>query len=82
MRRGSFLRLLKSTVSVDDYVVLKVDIDHGPELQIVESIAHIPELSELVDELYFEYHFKFSDVPNHPWDTKPNRQYGGDLPEK
>jgi hypothetical protein len=46
----------------------------------VESIAHIPELSELVDEMYFEYHFNFSDVPNHPWDSKP-KQYGGDLPE-
>ena len=26
-RRGSFLRLLKSAVTVDDYVVVKVDID-------------------------------------------------------
>lgn len=57
--RGSFLRLLKSAVTVDDYVVVKVDIEGGPELNIVESIAHIPELSELVDELYFEYHFRF-----------------------
>ena len=79
-RRGSFLRLLKSAVTVDDYVVVKVDIEGGPELKIVESIAHIPELSELVDEMYFEYHFNFSDVPNHPWDSKP-KQYGGDLPE-
>ncbi|CAL1129397.1 unnamed protein product [Cladocopium goreaui] len=59
--RGSFLRLLKSAVTVDDYVVVKVDIEGGPELNIVESIAHIPELSELVDELYFEYHFRFWD---------------------
>ena len=58
--------------------VVKVDIEGGPELKIVESIAHIPELSELVDEMYFEYHFNFSDVPNHPWDSKP-KQYGGDL---
>ena len=49
------MRLLKSAVTVDDYVVVKVDIEGGPELNIVESIAHIPELSELVDELYFEY---------------------------
>lgn len=71
--RGSFLRFLKSAVTVDDYVVVKVDIEGGPELTIVESIAHIPELSELVDELYFEYHFKFTDVP-HPWG---NGSFGG-----
>lgn len=54
--RGSFLRMLKTAVTVDDYVVVKVDIDslgtlEGIELAIVESIAHLPELSELVDEL-------------------------------
>ena len=56
LRRGSFLRMLKTAVTVDDYVVVKVDIDslgtlEGIELAIVESIAHLPELSELVDEL-------------------------------
>ena len=55
-RRGSFLRMLKTVATVDDYVVVKVDIDslgvgEGPELAIVESIAHLPELSQLVDEL-------------------------------
>ena len=61
---GSFLHMLPSTVTVDDYVVVKVDIDSlgahgGPELAIVEAIAHLPELSQLVDELYFEYHYWF-----------------------
>lgn len=60
---------------MDDYVVVKVDIEGGPELNIVESIAHIPELSQLVDELYFEYHFRFWEVP-HPWG---NTSFGGDL---
>ena len=74
-RRGSFLRLLKSAVTVDDYVVVKVDIEGGPELNIVESIAHIPELSELVDELYFENHFRFWEMAKY-WG---GGNWGGDL---
>ena len=58
-RRGSFLRMLKEVVSPEDYVVVKVDIDslgvgNGPELAIVESIAHLPEISQLIDELCLE----------------------------
>lgn len=58
-KRGSFLRFLQASASVDDFVVVKVDIDGGPELEIVQTIAHRPELAQLVDELYFEYHFEF-----------------------
>ena len=54
-RHGSFLRLLLATASVEDFVVVKVDIDGGPELAIVEAIAERPELARLVDELYFEF---------------------------
>ena len=57
--KGSFLRLLQATAMPDDFVVVKVDIDGGPELEIVEAIAQRPELAELVDELFFEYHFHF-----------------------
>ena len=54
-RHGSLLRLLLATASVEDFVVVKVDIDGGPELAIVEAIAERPELARLVDELYFEF---------------------------
>ena len=57
--RGSFLRLLLASASVKDFVVVKVDIDGGPELEILETIAQRPELFQLVDEIYFEYHFEF-----------------------
>lgn len=53
------MRFLLASASVNDFVVVKVDIDGGPELEIVEAIARRPELYELVDELYFEYHFEF-----------------------
>ena len=45
-----------------DFVAIKVDIDHGPEIEIVRSIARTPALASLVDELFFEYHFDFDKV--------------------
>ena len=40
------------------FVAIKVDIDHGTlERGLVETIARTPELSRLVDEILFEYHF-------------------------
>ena len=39
------------------------------ELPIVRDIASKPELYELVDELYFEYHFWFDDL-NFGWDSQ------------
>lgn len=50
--------------SADDYVVVKLDIDHpSTELAIVDVIL---ELSHLVDELFFEYHFWFDNL-NFGW---------------
>mmetsp|Transcript_35244 Transcript_35244/g.82194 ORF Transcript_35244/g.82194 Transcript_35244/m.82194 type:complete len:388 (+) Transcript_35244:29-1192(+) len=60
--KGSFLRLLMESAKPSDFVVVKVDIDHGPELEIVEALAERPELAQLVDELYFEYHFDFPEL--------------------
>jgi len=50
--------------------VLKLDIDGGPEMQIVHAIANCPELAELVDEIFFEYHFYF-DGENFGWGEDP-----------
>ena len=47
-----------------DFVVLMVDIDHGPEMKIVEAIAARPVWSTLVDEMFFEYHYV---VPGNRW---------------
>ena len=56
---SSFLRHLRQTARPEDYVVVKLDIDGGPEQQIVQAIARIPELRGLVDELFFEWHYHF-----------------------
>ena len=59
-RPNSFIQFLKATVTKEDFVVVKVDIDTpAVELTIVEAIAARPELSSLVDEIFFEYHFYF-----------------------
>ena len=48
---GSFLRMLPQAVSEDDFVVIKIDIDGGPELEIAHALAARPELTKLVDEI-------------------------------
>ena len=54
---NSFLHLLKNFVTPEDFVVIKVDIDTpGAEVPIVKAIAEYPSLSNLVDEIFFEYH--------------------------
>ena len=56
-------RTLRSTARPDDFVVMKVDIDSPAlEKRLVSTLASTPELVELVDELYFEYHLH---VPDH-----------------
>lgn len=62
------LEVLRTVTKPEDFVVLKVDIDGGPELELVQRIAADPELYTRVDELYFEYHFYFDGL-NFGWQT-------------
>ena len=56
------LRILKGIVEKDDFVVFKLDIDNEVvELAFIEQIMNDKELSDLIDELYFEHH-----VSGHP----------------
>ena len=55
----SFLRTLREVARPADFVVVKLDIDGGPERQIATALAEIPELLELVDEFFFEWHYHF-----------------------
>jgi hypothetical protein len=64
---ASFLNKLRATARPEDFVVLKVDVDGGPELPIVEEIAARPELAALVDEIFFEYHFWFDGIVGPGW---------------
>jgi hypothetical protein len=56
--QASFSENLKATAAPEDWVGVKVDIDYVPvEHPIVKDMKNKPELTRLVDELYFEYHF-------------------------
>ena len=57
---GSFLRMLETTVSADDFVVVKLDID-APHVEhvVMQTLASNHKLADLIDELYVEYHFYF-----------------------
>jgi hypothetical protein len=71
--QGDFFNTLLTTASPSDFVVVKLDIEGqsgGPEVAIAETIAAMPELSHLIDEFYFEYHFYF-DGRNFGWGSLP-----------
>jgi len=53
---GDFFKQLEASARPQDFVAVKVDIDGGPETQIVRRIADSPKFARLVDELYFECH--------------------------
>ena len=56
----SVLQWVRESVVPDDFVVLKLDIDHSPtELSIMHTILQDARLLERIDELWFEYHFRF-----------------------
>ena len=67
---GDFLRRLTADTRKEDFVAVKVDIDGGPEMEIVRKIADTPELAELIDELFFECHFKFDGL-DFGWGSSP-----------
>lgn len=67
---SSFLRKLSVVAKPEDFVVLKVDIDGGPELAIVEAIAASSSLASLVDEIFFEYHFWFDGMIGPGWQIR------------
>jgi len=60
---ASFSSHLKAAAKPEDFVAIKVDIDHvAVELPIVKGIARRSDITALVDEVYFEYHFDFDDL--------------------
>lgn len=57
--RHSPTRLIKQIASPDDFVSFKLDIDTpAVEIPIVLEILKNPELHPLIDEFFFELHFR------------------------
>ena len=56
----SFIETLRATALPDDFVAVKLDVDHSPtELSIVNAILDDPSTAALIDEFFFEFHFAF-----------------------
>lgn len=64
---SSPLSIIKKIAQPGDFVVLKLDID-TPEVEMVilRELMNDPELLELVDEFFFEYHVLFTPM-NRDW---------------
>ena len=51
---------LREVATPDDFVALKLDIDDPPtEQSIVHALLRDHDTLRLVDELFFEYHFRW-----------------------
>ena len=64
---SSPLHIIKKIAKPGDFVVLKLDIDTpSVELPILRDLLNDPELLDLVDEFFFEYHVLFGPM-NPAW---------------
>lgn len=68
------LNILKRITAVDDFVVLKLDIDMPAlESEFIDQILADPDLSSRIDEFYWEPHFRFPELINCCWGDTANK---------
>jgi hypothetical protein len=73
------LAYIKEVSRLEDYVLLKIDIDNSPtELEIIRQTLASDELLGLVDEIYFEHHVNV-DPMHYYWKTQDSKQYLSDT---
>ena len=73
------LRYIKTVARPEDYVLLKIDIDHpATENALVDQLLASRELLALVDEIYYEHHVNVAPMHRH-WKTQASRQYLADT---
>jgi hypothetical protein len=55
--------ILKSIANIDDYVIIKLDIDRSVlENELVEQILRDESISSLIDEMFFEMHVTVNEM--------------------
>ena len=63
------LNIVKRVASVEDFVAIKLDIDHAElEMQFIDQMLTDPDLDGLIDELFFEHHVAFPPFVKCCWD--------------
>ena len=66
--RNNPLRILRMITHVEDFVVLKIDIDHDEvEHSFIKQILSDRTISDRVDELFFEHHVSKSPMEHLGW---------------
>lgn len=66
---GSPLRVLHKIAKVEDFVMVKLDIDQPLELNIVLTLLESPNVLAIIDEFFFEHHTT-TPLMKKPWGTK------------
>ena len=66
------IRMIKTIVRPNDFLVLKIDIDNDPvEIAIIKSFIDDPSFTDLIDEFFFEHHVTKSPMEFMGWGTSP-----------
>ena len=62
------LNFIKEKCAKEDFVIFKLDIDHKPTESVIErQLASDPVAKELIDEFYYEDHFRNPVMDMHGW---------------
>lgn len=65
---GNPIRILKQISHIEDFVMLKIDIDNETlEIAFIKQILSDPEVFSLIDELYFEHHVDYNPMNYQGW---------------
>jgi hypothetical protein len=75
---GSILRMIKQLAREQDFVSFKLDID-SPEIEIpiFLEILNNNDYSNLIDEFFFELHFRCEFMMQCGWDNKMPEEFKG-----
>lgn len=72
--------IIKRVANENDFVSFKLDIDTpSVEIPLVQTILSDKSLSNLIDEFFFELHFKCEIMTRCSWVKIPNKQNGMNL---
>lgn len=62
------IRMIKALVRPDDFLVFKIDIDNDPvEIAIINSFIDDRNVTDLIDEFFFEHHVSNNPVEHRGW---------------
>lgn len=77
---NSPLRMIKSIANENDFVSFKLDIDsHVVEIPTVLHLLNDKDLHKLVDEFFFEYHFRCEFMMRLGWGSGMSETFSGEY---